>query len=190
MISCRVTRIIPRALTTKLHACYKSSINLKIDSTPLMRGLSAALFWNLPFLKRHISRGSSTPTIPLPSTRTKQILWQLREGGKRESAGDSEGERRREERARRESLERRCRCSMAPSRRLHANEEIPLQQAAAAAAAVAAAVVEQSSRRGPRCWHCTSIVLDSHITHSSQKSWRPDGFLEENAEKWPNSKSK
>ena len=118
-----VERLIPPC--TDNHAAG-SSTNLKIDSAPLVRGLSTVLFSNLLPLKWHISR--APPLLRSPSsTRTGQILWQLREGGKRERERERRRQTRRKGRAGSESLERGCRCSTAPSHRLHANEEIPLQ---------------------------------------------------------------
>lgn len=126
-------------------------------------------------LKSSVSKAAHQPGLfysyDPSSTRTEQILWQLREGGKRERAGDRQGERRRggksEERVPRERV---------PV--LHSSKSPHACQWGDSPAVTAAAVVEQSSRRG-RCWHCTTIVLHTHITHSSQrkpeywgKTWR------------------
>lgn len=129
-----------------------------------MRGFLVVMFWNLLLLKWHIS-----PALPLLRSPTALVanryLWQLRvgwwgrggwvdvRGSERSRQTDKEREGERQER--RAGPLRGCQCSTPPSRLLHANEKIPLQQQQ-----------QRRQRRSwrwwgqpqQRCWHCTAIV--------------------------------
>lgn len=172
MISCRGARRIHPPCCITVHARYKSFTDLKIDSTPLTRGLSAILFWSLLLLKQHIS--SALLLRFLQHSYWADIVTAARggqEGESRRRTSRKKGKGKSEERVSRERV---------PV--LHSSKSLLACQwgdSPAAAAAAAAVVVVQSSRKG-RCWHRTAIVLDSHITHSTQRNWTPDGLLEQN----------
>ncbi len=117
-----------------------------------MRGLSTVLFWNLLLLKWHIARLFHSYDLLQHSYRADIVTaaW-----------GGLEGERRRK--TEKGKSEERVPWERVPV--LHSSKSPPACQWGDSPAAAAAAAAEQSSGRGP-CWHCTAVVLGSHITHS------------------------
>lgn len=151
---------------------------------PLMRGLSVALFWNILFLKQHISQALLLVRFLWLSHSCRADIvtaaWEGQEGERRRQTRrkkEGEREREREERARRESLERGCRCSTALSHRLHANEEIPLQQRQQ----------QWSGAAGGAGADTVPLVLDTRTTHHKDRKAEHEISLtlRDNQKPWP-----